>query len=240
MLSDKKIPTYILAGGFGTRLKSQLKGKPKSLADINGTPFLEILLKKLIKQGFSNFILCLHYQSELIIDFLEKKIKPQFKNISINYIVESEPLGTGGAIKNALLSYPHNGDIIVMNSDTFIEKNFIGITDLKKNAILVSVVKDAYRYGKIIIDSNKIVLDFEEKDNLHESGLINLGVYKLNSHLFMEYKAENFSIENNLFPQLIKKEKVEVLEIDGTFIDIGIPEDYNLFCKYNLNGKIEV
>ena len=233
-------PVIILAGGFGTRLKSQLKGNPKSLADINGTPFLEILLKKLINQGFSKFILCLHYQSELIIEFLEIKIKLYFKNISINYIVESEPLGTGGAIKNALMNFPHNGDIIVMNSDTFIEKDFLGIKDLKRNAILASVVNDAYRYGKIIIDSNKFISDFEEKDNLHEPGLINLGVYKLNSNLFMEYKAENFSIENNLFPQLIKKEKVEVFEIDGKFIDIGIPEDYNLFCKYNLNTKLEI
>lgn len=240
MFNIQNDPVIILAGGFGTRLRTQLNGNPKSLADINGTPFLEILLQKLINQGFSNFILCLHYQSELIKEFLEKKIKTHFKNILINYVVESEPLGTGGAIKNALKTFPYNGDILVMNSDTFIEKNFTEITNLKRNAILVSNVNDAYRYGKIKVDSESIILDFEEKNNLHEPGLINLGVYKLNSKMFIEYQDEKFSLENNLFPQLIKNEKVEVYEIDGKFIDIGIPLDYNLFCKYYLNGNFEL
>jgi D-glycero-alpha-D-manno-heptose 1-phosphate guanylyltransferase len=233
-------PIIILAGGFGTRLKSQLKGYPKSLADINGTPFLEILIQKLVHQGFSNFIFCLHYQSELIIEFIEKKLKNNFENISIRHVVETEPLGTGGAVKNALLEFPHFGDLIIMNSDTFIEKDFIHISQLNRNAILALNVPDGYRYGKIILDSSNCILNFEEKNNLHDPALINLGVYKLNSKIFLDYNDVKFSMENDLLPKLIRKEKVEVCEIDGAFIDIGIPEDYNLFCKYYSNGIFKV
>jgi D-glycero-alpha-D-manno-heptose 1-phosphate guanylyltransferase len=234
-------PIFILAGGFGTRLKSELNGKPKSLADINGTPFLDILLQKLINQGFKNFILCLHYQSDLIIEFIKERSETYLKNASVKYVVEEKPLGTGGAIKNALTKYPHNGEIIVLNSDTFIEKDFAGIANLNRNAILATVVNDAYRFGKIAIDSDGFISGFEEKNNLHEPGLINLGVYKLTSEVFLKSECSVFSIENDIFPKLINnKEKMEIYKIEGSFIDIGIPVDYELFCNKYINGGLDL
>ena len=85
-------PVIILAGGFGTRLSSLLKVMPKLMADINGTPFLELLIKNLIKNGYSEFILSLHYKAEQIVDYFKNK------NYKIRFVIELKPLGTGGAV----------------------------------------------------------------------------------------------------------------------------------------------
>lgn len=83
----------ILAGGFGTRLKSVVSEVPKPMAPVNGRPFLSYVLDSLNKQGFQKVVLAVGYQKECIMDFY----KNRYKNILIQYSIEEEPLGTGAA-----------------------------------------------------------------------------------------------------------------------------------------------
>ena len=103
-------PLVILAGGFGTRLQSVLKGNPKPLADINGTPFLQLLFINWIEQGFSKFILSLHFESEKIIRLVEELKNTILATCEVNYVVEEEPLGTGGAISYVVKELNLEGD----------------------------------------------------------------------------------------------------------------------------------
>src|SRR5580693_8278643 len=88
----------ILAGGLGTRLAGRLDGIPKAMAPVAGRPFLEILLLQLRRAGFTRAILSVGYLHEVI----QKHFGAQFQGLSIDYAIESQPLGTGGAIRLAL------------------------------------------------------------------------------------------------------------------------------------------
>ena len=102
----------ILAGGYGTRLQSVVADVPKPMADINGIPFLEILLKSLNTAGFTKVIIALHFMPEKIINYFGSK----FENIILEYVVEKVKLGTGGAIKNSL-KFCNNNHVYVLNGD---------------------------------------------------------------------------------------------------------------------------
>ena len=90
----KKSSMIILAGGIGSRLKSISGGIPKALMPINDSTFLDLLLEKLFISEVSHIYLSLYYKSELFKDYIDKS---NFK-MKLSYIVEPEPLGTGGAI----------------------------------------------------------------------------------------------------------------------------------------------
>ena len=94
------LPLVVLCGGFGTRIKPAIGNLPKILAPINGISFLSLQLMNWTEQGVDEIILLLGYRSSQIIDEVEK-LKGKYK-IKISYIVENEPLGTGGAVINFL------------------------------------------------------------------------------------------------------------------------------------------
>lgn len=225
------IPIIILAGGFGTRLKNVLNGLPKPLADINGTPFLKILLLQWIESGCKNFIFSLHYQSQKIIDYIESNKSGFLKNCNIHYVIEEMPLGTGGAVKNTLSCLKIKGEFIVLNADTWLEIGHSALIFTKSNSIAVVKKVDSSRFGSVHFDENKMITKFEEKKANNFSGFINAGIYKLNSYIFENFKKDIFSIETDLFPIMLNINKLNAIILETNFIDIGIPEDYNKFCK---------
>lgn len=114
------LQAIILAGGFGTRLKSVIQDLPKPMAPVNDKPFLEYIFKYLKKQGIKEVILSVFYKKEVIKEYF----KDSFDSINIIYNEEKEPLGTGGSIKDALKFV--NDEVYVLNGDTFFD------IDLKK------------------------------------------------------------------------------------------------------------
>ena len=93
----------VLAGGFGTRLQSVVSSVPKPMAPINGVPLLQLQLDHWINQGQRSFIFLLHHQSEKIINFLIHRSQYYGSEVSIEWIVEDVPLGTGGSVSNAII-----------------------------------------------------------------------------------------------------------------------------------------
>ena len=91
------IEAIILAGGLGTRLRSAVPDLPKCMAPVNGKPFITYVIDGLKAQGIEKFILALGYKSKAIVDF----ITDAYPHLPVQYSLEEEPLGTGGAIYQA-------------------------------------------------------------------------------------------------------------------------------------------
>lgn len=241
MQSMDSITAIILCGGLGTRLRSISGQLPKPMVSVAERPFLEYILDYLIEQGVTKVILAVSYQKEVIIEHFGCK----YKSLDITYSVESTPLGTGGAIKQAMghLSQPTEQLALIINGDTLVEYD---LTDMYakstvKNADLVMSlisIEDTSRYGRVKVCDEKIT-DFEEKKSGH-FGLINAGVYLFHSRLCNELPPQSsFSFERDFLDNVIHTHNVLPSISDGYFIDIGVPEDYRKaqldFTKFNEN-----
>lgn len=233
-------PLIILAGGFGTRLKSVLRETPKALADINGIPFLTYLFSKWIKAGFNNFVLSLHYEADQIIEYLNLNKSNLLANCTIQYVIEPSPMGTGGAISYLLEHVYIKDDFFLTNADTWIEYDLIDLNNFTENTIGIINVQNISRFGKVEIDENLYVTDFKEKDGNSARGYINAGIYKLQKEIFISPSEISYSLEKLIFPQLVKEKKLKACIINSRFLDIGIPEDYHLFCNWVKEGIISL
>lgn len=228
----------ILAGGFGTRLQSVLKGYPKPLADINGQPFIKFLFQDWINNGFNDFILSLHYEAQMIIDFVDEEKKCGIlKNCNIQSIIEPRPLGTGGAVAYVTTKIKLEDNIYITNADTWLNGGYLNLIKSNGNTIGIVEVPNAYRYGRVNINEENLIEEFSEKNNSKGPGYINAGFYKLKKNNFEDWNGKAFSIEKDLFPKLVKAKKLKCLTMSDKFIDIGIPDDYYTFCEWKKNIK---
>ena len=224
----KKITeAIVLVGGFGTRLQHIVSDVPKPMAPINGTPFLSYTLEKLMAWEIEHVILSTGHLHEKI----EEYYGNQYKNLTITYSHEKEPLGTGGAILFAL-DKANTNNVLVLNGDTLFDIDFASFNTFfqEKNTLLAVAlrkVNDMSRYGAVLIDKTEKIVDFIEKNEQKNSGFINGGIYLLNKALFTQTKMpEKFSFEKDILEKLYTKINIYGLAFDAYFIDIGTPEDY--------------
>jgi NDP-sugar pyrophosphorylase family protein len=220
------VRAFVLCGGHGTRLRPVLADRPKSMAPISGTPFLQLLLDRLRSQGIDDLILGTGYMAERIQRYFG--CGNQF-GVLIRYSREDEPLGTGGALKLAepLISDP----VLVLNGDSYVEWSLVPMLELfrAKDADMVVVlqaVADVTRYGSVAVDRDGRITQFVEKGASTGPGLINAGVYLLRKQIVRDLPAKTaISLEREVFPRLLDR-GVYGLVCTGLFIDIGIPDDF--------------
>lgn len=216
----------VLAGGLGTRLKSKVPSLPKCLAPINGKPFIYYLINYLKKNRVEKIIFSLGYKSNEVLEYLEKN---NF-NIPIEVSIEDYPLGTGGAILNAI-KFVENENFCIINGDTYfdIDLNKLFKFHLSNDSLCtigLKPMKFFERYGKVNINSEFKVIGFEEKQFCDE-GLINGGVIFLNKKIInFNSKIEVFSIEDEYIKKAIEMDCAYGMISDDYFIDIGIPNDF--------------
>lgn len=224
--------TIILAGGLGTRLQNVVKNMPKPMADINGKPFLDFVLNFLHQQGVKHAVLAVSYKYELI----QQYFKNTYKSISLSYSIEETPLGTGGALKQAL-NLCSEEEIFVCNGDTFFEVNLTKLLQCKhksqesKLCVALKKMRNFDRYGRVELDEKGFITAFREKE-FCKIGLINGGIYLLNNTIFTNFTDEQalnsekkFSFEDFL-QKYFKSLQARACVFDDYFIDIGVPEDY--------------
>jgi D-glycero-alpha-D-manno-heptose 1-phosphate guanylyltransferase len=216
----------VLAGGFGTRLRSVIADVPKPMAPIHGKPFLAYLLDYLKSQGITEVVLSVHYLKEQIQAYFQNT----YNDMTIHYAVEEQPLGTGGAIVNSLKYVDNSKPVFVLNGDTFLKINYELMMQqhlATKPCMTMALrqIADCSRYG-VVLTEGTAVTAFNEKGHSGE-GLINAGVYLLDAALLSKWQgAEAFSFERDfLFPQ-ISYLRPQAFITDHYFIDIGVPEDY--------------
>lgn len=210
----------ILAGGFGTRLKSVISDIPKPMAPIRDVPFLSYILNELDKQGFTKVVLAVGYLHEII----ESYYGSRYKNIEILYSVEDEPLGTGGCVKRAF-DYLDDEYVFVINGDTMLKVDFKDINYPTNVLIVCKHMENTSRYGRIF-QENGLITKFLEK-GYNGEGYINGGIYLFKRDIFQQFPMPNkFSMEKDFFEMYLENLKITVYLTKGYFIDIGIPEDY--------------
>ena len=227
----------VLAGGFGTRLRSAVADVPKPLAPVEGQPYLGYLIDSWIAQGVRSMTFLLHHQAELIEDFVrELESEGRLKGCEIRFLVEPEPLGTGGAIAYAVRELGLTGSFLASNADTWLGSGIAQVFAAKSPAMAVISVAETQRYGSVSTAANKIA-HFEEKQNSHGGGLINAGLYHLDAELFGHWDGKPFSLEREIFPALAVADRLTAVSLDTDFIDIGVPEDYFRFCHWIASNK---
>lgn len=241
MIKSRKNHTelLVLAGGFGTRLRSAVSDVPKPLASVAGAPYLQYLIGGWLDQGITRLTFLLHHQAHLIDEFLERqKGEGKFTNCEVRTLTEPEPLGTGGSVANAVQHFKLTGSFFVANADTWLGSTK-ELFDSSAPAMAIVKVNNTERYGRIQVQEQRIVA-FEEKHNSSGSGWINAGLYHLEANLFNIWDGRPFSLECDLFTKLAETKQLHAVSLETDFIDIGIPEDYFRFCRWIESGKVGV
>lgn len=216
----------VLAGGLGTRLQSVLPDIPKCMAPVHGKPFLSFVLDYLIEQGINKVILSVGYLNNQIINYFGYN----YHTLMIDYSIEKEPLGTGGALKLAFnLCFQHQ--VFVINGDTYFLPDLKSMENqhtLSKADITIAAkyLSDTNRYGLVTFDVVGRITDFKEKEPFSGSGWINGGIYLINKQVFENFKDTKFSLENDVFRVSCTQFKIQAFKTDAFFLDMGIPDDY--------------
>lgn len=227
-MSDAAVPdAIILVGGKGTRLQPVVKDRPKPMAEVLGRPFLEWILMGLRAQGIERVILATGYKAEVIRTHFTG-LRPVGMDLVVSH--EEEPLGTGGALRNAL-SRLSTDRVLVLNGDSMCPFHLSTMMEshLRTGALAtlwLVPMEDCRRYGSVEIDAEGRVSGFNEKSASPGSGLINAGIYLVEKKLLHSIpQAQPSSLEREVFPSLIGRGLWAVVG-QGPFLDIGTPESY--------------
>ncbi len=215
----------ILCGGLGTRLRSVTGETPKVMADVQGAPFLDFLLKYLGRQGAGRVVLCAGYKAEAI----AAHYKARFRDMEINFSVEKEPLGTGGALKHAA-SFLKSRYVFGLNGDCFTPVDYAKLLAFHQHrralATLVAVRLEGNKdFGTIVTNDQDEILAFKEKFVTADVQYISAGIYCFDKAVFDRMPEGKFSVEYDFFPKLIGQ-KFYAQKLEAPFIDIGTPERF--------------
>jgi D-glycero-alpha-D-manno-heptose 1-phosphate guanylyltransferase len=218
----------ILAGGLGTRLRSAIGNLPKCLAPVGRHTFLELQIRRLLEAGVSGIVLSLGHGASAVIEAVSRMQLPA----PLKVVQESKPLGTGGAISHTLDTLGLE-EVLVTNGDTFLDGELSSMLrpldrgggELLRMATVT--VPDRSRFGGVIADPSGVVKGFVEKGQ-SAPGLINAGLYRLCRQALPEVRG-SFSLEQSVLPELVAQGRVRLVQLDGSFIDIGVPDDYQRF-----------
>ncbi|GAB3415945.1 HAD-IIIA family hydrolase [Niabella aquatica] len=227
MTSPEGHEAIILAGGLGTRLRSAVPDLPKCMAPVAGRPFLYYVINYLRMQGIDKIVFSLGYMHDVILQWLQQ----EFSSLDYDYVIEDEPLGTGGAIRFALQKTTAE-NVFIANGDTLFhfDAQSMLVQHLQHNATCTLALKPMYnfdRYGVVTLSKNNTVSSFKEKQ-YYESGLINAGLYLIHKKAFFSKSfTTKFSFEKDYLQQFVGEAHFSGIAWDTYFIDIGIPEDYN-------------
>jgi D-glycero-alpha-D-manno-heptose 1-phosphate guanylyltransferase len=216
----------ILAGGLGTRLQGVVSDRPKSMALVGGRPFLELLILALKQQGLSRFVFATGHRGEQIEAHFGRG---DWAGTRITCSHESEPLGTGGALRLAL-GHLKASRVLVLNGDSYCRLEVAALlrTHVRAGAeitLQLARVDDRGRYGTVLMDAGGVVTSFGEKSQ-KGPGWVSAGVYVFQRAVLDALPPQvPMSIETDLIPRYVGR-GLHAVGIPGPFIDIGTPDAY--------------
>ncbi len=233
------LKAVILVGGQGTRLRPLTLATPKPMVPLANKPFVSYVLEHLKEHGISDIVFSMGY--------LPEGIKAYFGDgsgmgVNLTYVVEDQPLGTAGAVKN-VEEHIQDGDFLVLNGDILTDLDISGLIEhhRRKEAmgtIALTPVEDPTAYGLVRTGSESEVLGFLEKPSWDQidTNLINAGTYVLRSEVLAMIPAGiEYSFERGVFPRLVGK-GLYGYSSECYWMDIGTPEKY-LQAHYDILEK---
>jgi len=231
----------VLVGGEGTRLRPLTETIPKPLLPLMDRPSLDHVLDHLARHGVHEVVLSSPYLESTFHDFIEARRGDP----TITWITEPEPLGTGGAIVNAMGQL---GDepFLALNGDILTDLDLTAMAAFHRErgadaTIALHHVEDARAFGLVPTGSDGRVLEFREKPEEPVPGDVNAGTYVLEPGALAEWaEGGNVSIERRIFPALIEAgRRVFGFVTDSYWLDIGTPDTYLRAHFDILEGKVE-
>lgn len=208
----------ILAGGKGTRLAESARDIPKALVTVHGKTILEHQVDGLRKAGLSDIRFALGFRADQIISFLKERGLPY------EYVVESEPLGTGGALRFA--SQDLREPFMMLNGDTISDFDYRKIIEAHEpgTALMAAYWKEDNRdYGLLNI-ANGRVREFLEKPRVATSGFINAGCTIIEPEHIRSVAKPSFMLELDIYPKLARAGRLMAFTHEGFFEDLGTEE----------------
>lgn len=225
-----KVDAIILAGGQGTRLQSVVSDVPKPLAPVNGRPFLDYQLEILARCGQVRRVV-------LAVGHLAEKVQAHYAAhppmLPLEIVVETELLGTGGGLANAL-GATEGSRVLALNGDSVFRWDLSLLHDALDRldavgqgaAIGLVQVDNVSRYGGVDVSDERITA-FHEKRPIVEPGVINGGVYLFERPVLAALgRGRVISLEHEVFPALASQGRLAAAIHRSDFIDIGLPETY--------------
>jgi len=228
------IDVLVLAGGLGTRIRPVLGDTPKLLAPVAGHAYLDHLLGWLARFGARRMVLALGHRAEAIVAHLAQHSS---EKMTVETVVEPQPLGTAGAIRFARTRL-HSDPVLIVNGDSFADVDLCGFLEHHRRAaaactVLCATVADAGRYGRVAVNAQGAITGFAEKDTAFRgAALVNAGMYFVSAALLDAIAARAAtSLEKDVFERLPPGSLAAFTQC-GNFIDIGTPESLSLADKF--------
>jgi mannose-1-phosphate guanylyltransferase len=229
MASDLAVDAVVLVGGKGTRLRPLTLSAPKPMLPTAGVPFLNHLLSRIRDAGVSHVILGTSYQAEVFEDYFGDGSR---MGLEIEYVVEKEPLDTGGAIRNVADRLTAQ-DALIFNGDILsgVDLRDLVSTHRETDAdvtLHLRKVPDPSRFGSVTTDEEGRVLDFLEKTLHPPTDQINAGCYVFRKSVLESIPAgRRVSVERETFPQLLAQGAHLRGFVDASYwLDMGSPETF--------------
>lgn len=220
-------PVFLMAGGFGTRLRPLTDTCPKPMLKIGNKPILETVIRSFIKSGFVNFYISTHYMPE--------QIEQHFGNgsdldVNITYVHEDSPLGTGGALGLLPDNLPQDLPLIMMNGDVLTKVDFQRLlefhTDSQADATMCVREYDyQIPYGVINGEGNKITSMVEKPI---QRFFVNAGIYVVSPRVIQSVPANHHIDMPTLLEQhMNERDNILMFPIHEYWLDIGRMDDFN-------------
>ncbi|MCI0684195.1 MAG: nucleotidyltransferase family protein [Gemmataceae bacterium] len=221
------IPALILAGGLGTRLRDAVPQGQKVLAPVRQRPFLTRLLDQLSAAGVRRAILLTGHRAEDV----RQAFGAQYGSLRLEYSRESSPLGTAGAVRQAL-NLVAKPTMLVLNGDSYCNVDLQAFFEFHRGrradvSLAIVRVADAGRYGQVRFDAQDRITNFVEKTGTTAAGWISAGIYLIQRELLLGVpKGQAQSLEREWLPRWTASKTVAGFRCPGPFLDIGTPESY--------------
>jgi mannose-1-phosphate guanylyltransferase len=232
----------ILVGGEATRLRPLTCNTPKSMVPVLNIPFLEHVIRYLSGHGIKDIILAQGHLPKPMGDYFQDGSR---FGVKLTYSLETKPLGTGGAVKNAenLLK-----DVfVVLNGDIFTDLDLTAMLKFhrereSKVTISLTPVEDPTAFGLIESYSDGRITRFIEKPSWDQvtTNMINAGAYIMDREMLKRIPAQtSYSFERQLFPQLLEQnDPMYAFSASSYWIDIGTPTKYLQLHRDLLRGEV--
>jgi mannose-1-phosphate guanylyltransferase len=235
------VKAVVLVGGEGTRLRPITETIPKPLVPLMDRASLDHVLDHLARHGVHEVVLSSSYLEGVFHAF----IRDRHGDPSITWITETEPLGTGGAIVNALDDLGGDETFLALNGDILTDLDLTAMVARHRErgaaaTIALTHVEDARPFGLVPTEPDGRVIEFREKPSELVPGDINAGTYVLEAAALGGWpRGENASIERDVFPRMIADgELVYGFVSDAYWLDLGTPEQYLQAHADLIDGRV--
>jgi len=215
---------FIMAGGFGKRLKPYTDNTPKPMLLVGGKPILERIILNFVDHGFSKFIISTHYKSSVITEYFGDGSS---RNITVQYTYEDKPLGTAGAL--GLVERIPELPLIIMNGDLLTKVNFEQLLSfhqktLSKATICVKKHEIQVPYGTVEFTGNQVTA---QKEKPIIPFFINAGIYVLEPQLLKNIEKNAYKDMPNFLSEMSDiGSNISAFPIHEYWLDMGSLSEY--------------